>query len=55
MTTLEIFGAAIIAAACFCIMLVVDRIRSRRNAAAATRRAMIASVGAAGRGQPPTL
>ena len=54
MTTLEILGAAIIGAACFCIMLVIGRIQTRRNAAAATRRAMIASVGAA-RGQPPTL
>jgi hypothetical protein len=47
MSTLEIFGAAIVGAACFCIMLVVDRIRARRNAAAALRRAMIASVGPA--------
>jgi hypothetical protein len=54
MTTMEIFGAAIVAAACLCIILVVDRIRSRRNAAAALRRAMIASVGA-DRGQPPIL
>jgi hypothetical protein len=54
MTTLEIFGGAIVIAACFCIILVVGRIQTRRNAEAATRRAMIASVGA-GRGQPPIL
>jgi hypothetical protein len=51
---LQILGIAAIAFAAMEILFMVARLRERRSAAAAARRAKIASVGV-GRGQPSVL